>query len=937
MRKNTYIKVLLLIIFTISGSKSIFSQPLKSFSSEPEAYFKEMEGLMEAADKKKGKELAELFEEIWLTKFNSSQQSKVVSLSNSMLKKRMNAIPNFRDYYQILLAFASSDKTASQFDDLHSMLEQAVPELTSGKFDQLLNTCEGIIAQNALYTTPAITWTASTSAFVFKFDKEPVIEVPACDIVGVTRADSTRIAGTSGVLYPEKYTFIGKKGKLLWERAGFKEADAHAQLDNYTFTVKSTKFDADSAIFYFPKYFKNPILGQVSEKLTDNPASRDVTYPRFTSYNTEFTIPEIFKDVDYLGGLTVQGAKLLGSGTTESPASFTFKREGLPFIKASSKNFLIEDNSLQSLKASIFIKIEEDSIVHPGLVFRYLDDKRELNLLRNNEGSAKTPYFNSYHQIDMDAELLVWKVDEPTIQMKAIPGSVESNSLFESSDYFREERYIEIKGIDEESPLTVLRKLSDENSQREVFSASEVARFYKIDITNVRHILRRMSNMGFVLFDEETEMVTLKPRLRKTLLALNGRADYDVIQFSSRVGGASNNAELSLLNYDLRMYGVNKISLSDSQNVVIYPRNQELVVHKNRDFDFAGVIRAGRFEFFGKKFDFQYDKFKVNLTNVDSLRLYVEAGEKDEFGNNPLTKVKTVIENVLGDLLVDHPFNKSGVRGLAQYPIFNSVQNSYAYYQRGSILKGVYPRNSFYFQLDPYQVDSLDNFSNEGLIFDGTFVSANIFPDLREQLKLQDDYSLGFRRTTGEEGLQIYQGKGQFVKDIQMSHKGLRGNGEINYLTTTAKSNDFVFFPDSVNAMCRSLNVRASSEGDVEFPDVEAADVRLHWEPYLPNKFEVAQTSQAMVMYAGESKLKGKIAIGENGMTGSGTMEFAAAEVASKEFRFRKEDFKSDTASFAFTSRDEVNPDGTKEVAIKTDNVKADVSFKGRMGQFKSN
>jgi hypothetical protein len=57
--------------------------------------------------------------------------------------------------------------------------------------------------------------------------------------------------------------------------------------------------------------------------------------------------------------------------------------------------------------------------------------------------------------------------------------------------------------------------------------------------------------------------------------------------------------------------------------VVIYPKNQELLVHKNRNFDFAGRIMAGRFEFFGKKFDFDYDKFKINLDNVDSLRLRV--------------------------------------------------------------------------------------------------------------------------------------------------------------------------------------------------------------------------------------------------------------------------------------------------------------------------
>jgi hypothetical protein len=418
---------------------------------------------------------------------------------------------------------------------------------------------------------------------------------------------------------------------------------------------------------------------------------------------------------------------------------------------------------------------------------------------------------------------------------------------------------------------------------------------------------------------------------------LNGRADYDVIQFFSNVGGTDNNAELSLLNWDLRMNGVERIFLSDSQNVVIYPKNQELLIHKNRNFDFAGRIMAGRFEFFGKKFDFDYDKFKLNLVNVDSLRLRVEGGELDEYGKKPLIKVKTVIENIIGDLLIDHPYNKSGVKSLAQYPIFNSVKNSYSFYQKGSILNNVYNRSNFYFQLNPYVVDSLDNFSNEGLVFKGNFVSAGIFPDLREDLRLQEDYSLGFKRETEEEGLPIYQSKGVFISKLQMSHKGLRGDGEIKYLTTSAKSNDFVFFPDSVNAFCRSLTVQAAQQGNVEFPDVEAADVKLHWEPYNPNKFEVAQTTQAIVMYSGESKLKGKIAIGEAGMTGAGTLEFASAEVASNKFRFRKEDFKSDTASFAFTARDEVKNDGTKEVAIKTDNVKADVSFKNRQGQFKSN
>jgi len=912
------------------------AQQIKSFSTNPEQFLKELETHMETADKNVAKELMELFEPIWLTKFNAAQQATIVATANAMLKKRMNAIPNFKDYFKCLIAFDQGGKSIQQFNDWHVTLEKTIPKLTAGKFDQYLLFSEDLFRDNALYKSDAISWYSQRGDFTFSFDSIPKVTFGVTVIRGITRSDSTIIAQTSGVLFPTIYEFYGKKGKVLWTRAGLTEAQANAQLQTYTLPVKTTKFSSDSAIFTFPKYFKEPLLGMVSDKLTDNPTGRDVTYPRFTTYNSAFSIPEIYKGVDFLGGVSVQGDKLLGAGTNEVPAQFIFKREGKPFIRAASKNFLIEDKSMQSSQASIKIYVDEDSIVHPGLVFRYLDEKRELYMLRNGEGSSQTPYFNSYHQLDMDFEMLQWKVDEPTMKFKAIAGAVESKASFESSDYFREERYIEIQGMDTESPLLVIRKLADKTG-REEFSANEVARFYAIEITQVRHILRRLSAKGFILFNEETEQVIMKPRLRKYLLALNGRADYDVIQFFSGVNGDENNAELSLLNWDLRMHGVQKIFLSDSQNVVIYPKNQELVVHKNRDFDFAGRIVAGRFEFFGKKFDFLYDKFQLNLDNVDSLRLRVEGGEKDEFGKYPLIKVKTVVENVIGDLLIDHPFNKSGVKSLAKYPVFNSAKNSYTFYDKKSIVGGVYNRSNFYFQLDPYTVDSLDNFKSEGLIFDGTFVSANIFPDLREQLKLQEDYSLGFKRKTEPAGLPIYQAKGTFINDMQMSHKGLRGTGEIQYITTTAKSDDFLFYPDSVNAFCRSLNVRAETKGSVEYPDVEAANVKLHWEPYNPNMFEVVQTDQAISMYAGESKLKGKIAIGDAGMTGAGTLEFASAEVASKAFRFRKEDFKSDTASFAFTARDEVKADGSKEVAIKTDNVKADVSFKNRQGQFKSN
>jgi hypothetical protein len=94
------------------------------------------------------------------------------------------------------------------------------------------------------------------------------------------------------------------------------------------------------------------------------------------------------------------------------------------------------------------------------------------------------------------------------------------------------------------------------------------------------------------------------------------------------------------------------------------------------------------------------------------------------------------------------------VLGKPTFPQFQSFKESYTFYDKKSIFKGVYNRDKFYYKLDPFTMDSLDNFRNEGLIFEGEFSSAGIFPTFREQLKLQKDYSLGFVRSTPPGGFQ---------------------------------------------------------------------------------------------------------------------------------------------------------------------------------------
>ena len=130
--------------------------------------------------------------------------------------------------------------------------------------------------------------------------------------------------------------------------------------------------------------------------------------------------------------------------------------------------------------------------------------------------------------------------------------------------------------------------------------------------------------------------------------------------------------------------------------------------------------------------------------------------------------------------------------------------------------------------LEPFSIDSLDNFSKEGLEFEGEFVSAGIFPTFNETLRLQPDFSLGFIRETPPEGYDIYGDKGKFTSTIDLSNQGLRGDGTIDYLTSKSESTKWIFLPDSTIGLAEKFELKPQVSG-VEYPSVKGVGIDVVW------------------------------------------------------------------------------------------------------------
>jgi hypothetical protein len=173
---------------------------------------------------------------------------------------------------------------------------------------------------------------------------------------------------------------------------------------------------------------------------------------------------------------------------------------------------------------------------------------------------------------------------------------------------------------------------------------------------------------------------------------------------------------------------------------------------------------------------------------------------RNEYGQIAKTRVKSVIRDVQGYLKVDAPSNKGGFHSQAypQYPIFTCTKTSFVYWSDPAIQKGAYKKEKFFYQLQPFTIDSLDNFSKKDLRFEGTLVSGGIFPDITEPLVLMDDNSLGFIRETGND-MPSYGGKAKVKAELKLNYSGLKGGGDFSYLTATASSKEFLFLPDSMS------------------------------------------------------------------------------------------------------------------------------------------
>ena len=923
--------------------RSSFPHDSVKFFNRLEKMFKELE-----VGRSEGRKFIKEFEPIWFGGFFDSEIREVIyETCDKMNEKRMLPLSEFRAYLLAVTAYIQSERELILFPSWHDIVERKLNGRSKRRYYDFLVFSQNLFAENAFYKTNITTWKSDNPNFTFYWDEninEPVLVVPELDLKCLATKDSVSIFETKGKYYPDQKLWKGYGGIVNWQRAGYEENQIIAKIKRYEVQMNHSSYKADSAVFSNAIYFgSSKLIGDLEDKVLANVSEDRSSYPRFDSYNDNLVIENIFPKVDYHGGFIQRGSSFIGKGSEDRLARVVINRNRKPFIEAYANTFVIRESKLSADPSEVMIYLDGDTIFHPGLNFKFDNDKRILTLYRNKVGRSKAPFFNHFHDLDMYVEQIEWNIDGNMFHLKPLIGNTDRKALFESKDYYRAFRYDELYGLDNRHPLVILKKCA-ENMGMVDLTTSDIAACWHLPFIDVERALMVLANVGFVRYNYDTKMVKILPKTFNYVQNRLKKKDYDIIQIVSnppkqndrQCAGNEHNADFNIDSSYMQIHGVRGINLSDSHNVTIYPLNCEILLRPNRDFDFSGVVVAGNLEFFGRDFKFEYDSFQIKMPLIDSMRINVNTEELDRYGNPKQKRIKTVIEQINGKLEVDKYNNKSGKRAIKRWPVFTSYNESYTYYDSPEIEGGVYHREDFYFKLEPFEFDSLDNFKNSSIEFAGTFKSAGIFEEFDETLMLQTDYSLGFIHATPDEGMPMYGGKGTFTADILLSHEGLQGNGYVDYITSTTESQRFFFHPDSAYGTAQQYVIESQYPGPPEYPNVEGANLDWHWQPYQ-DTMTVANYGSPFSIYEADRTFDGMLIYDPDSLIGTGygdkrgKFELDKAITVSNEIRFKFFEFFADTADIALKT----GPLG--ELGFDTKNMNAHISFKDSIGHFVAN
>jgi len=959
---------LLGLLYALAITPRLQAQP---FDTNLNGFMDDVEARLRAKSFPEAQEMANKFREQWDAQYiKVSDKYRLILQTNKLEAKGWKLFPDLVTYINAVMEIRkSSSRINIPADQFFAITESVIDHFPQEEVLNYLKTLEKFVQRGVLFETAAFRWQftqleprlqyaalVDSSAWPPREYRSPILSFTKTDIIFQSRTDTTQISETRGYVDIFDRKFHGEGGRYDWRRLGLPPDSVYVELKDFTANLKVTFFEAPDVVFHYDGFLPKPVIGDLNENIRHYENVNDAEYPYFRSTQGIISIPEFAENMSYEGGFSMKGVTKVGSaiGDTLAKLHIYHARYQTEMLKLQSQEFQLNPEKMSTDEAIVTLYLpDRDSLFHRAMRLVYEVESKDLLLFINRkEKTSLQPIHSNYHQSNFYFDAIKMNPNRDTIAFTAFVAPEKKTFAIESEDYFRMDRFDEYRGVLRLNPIGAMYRYWADTRQRE-FTVTELLNHLKAPEEHDRFVtaMPKVAGAGFAEWDPELERIRLMPRALRWGMAAGKVKDYDALQLTSNIQTGGNNAEMNYLTKTVKLMGVPYFSFSDSVRVDVQPLDREVYMFKNRYLNFGGLMRAGVMDYVGShidQFQFQYDNFKVYCDSVDYIRFVTER-HASRLGRPLQTKTKLEqaletlkIEGVNGAVYINRPDNKSGKVIHPEYPVFDCYSQSFKYWNDSTQWNnGVYVRDSFLFVLDPFVLDSLEDFDLRALEFLGTFEAVGIMPAWRDTLKPVRDNTYGVRQHTDQMAdpsntdsvaVPVYGGKGEFHNLVHVNQQAMWGEGQLFYLNTVAECDSFCFHFDSVFSATLTDNfyLREGAYQGADNPSVNVKRVKYIWYPHQ-DKLVLRSGQEPMELFNGQGVLRGELQVTPDGVQASGLLELDNVQIESDYLDFTQAGVEAQDGTFIVS-----DPDIPTKQHFRAENVAIAYDVNTHTSQFTS-
>ena len=675
--------------------------------------------------------------------------------------------------------------------------------------------------------------------------------------------------------YPDINILQGENGRLYSNVQNPYIGDLDFLLHNFSIDLLASKIISSNVTLTSSRLKKIEGALEYSPPKTQSSVSNYFEFISFES-NTDIIIKN---NIRLRSGVSISNDKLSTQSLSGNDSEILFFLDKGKKISIKSKSFSLDDLSISAQESQFKLYDNIDSLYHPQVEFRYDNTLNKIEVLNINGKLRNTSFYSSYFDIEFQPDVLKYNIDDSTIYFgMIIAPSQRSLSVF-SKNYFSNQILNEMTDL---NGINILKATYSYFSKirRIDFYINDLAYYFKTKKNLIEGGIISLWRNGFVSYDRSIGLIKVLPKLRHYYLSHLKKSDFDEFSFNA-LSVNSDNLVYNLNSNTMTFKGVEEIVLSKKNNIIVFPQNGKLELRKNREVRTIGDISVGNFDFNGVKLTFDYDKYLIDLVEIDTLKMLSKNNGIDSYN---------YLYNIGGDLFINHPKNKSSRRNLQKFPSFVSDKSTRIYFDMPEDYGYEYD-SSFYFAIDQFRIDTLDKSSLPKFEFPGTFYSSNIFNPIEGKLITMPDNSFGFNISLDNKGLDAYNKKIKVYNNLLMDSTGLYVQGNLKYNTTMLFSEKIRLFPDSLTGTLDKGFMMGGNDLNKTFkyPEIEISSLPFSYynidDDYIYFSHD-SMTYANITAYNQNVEIIGDMYVSSEQVSSSGSIKTNNSTFISDEFRF---------------------------------------------------